>query len=102
MTTFRGGECHRTNGLGYCEAFGNDLGGDLLCHFIPLVVLAFFYFCDVLFSGTYQLMGVDSLGVVLTGHIWWEIPPGNNYDVIYGGKSQPAQGNDVTSCHKAM
>ena len=36
--------CHRMNGLGYCKVFGNDLGGVLFHHFIPLVVLMFFYF----------------------------------------------------------
>ena len=68
--------------------FGNDLEGGLFYHFIPLVVPAFFYFfLDNLFYGTYQLRGVGSLGVVLTGHTWWEISTGNDYDVIYGQKS---------------
>ena len=35
-------------------------------------------------------MGVDSLGVVFTGHIWWENSTSNDYDVIYGRKSQLA------------
>ena len=59
----------QTNGLGYHKAFGNDLGGGLFHCFIPLVVLVFFQFCDIMFYGTYQLMGVGSLGVVLTGNI---------------------------------
>ena len=35
-------------------------------------------------------MGIRSLGVVFTGHIWWEIPTCNEYDVMYGRKSQCA------------
>ena len=56
------------------------------------------------------------MGVVIIGHIWWEIPTCNDCDVIYGGKSQPvmtydviyggklqqAMDDDITSCHKAL
>ena len=59
--------------------------------FYPFSCLSIFlFFCDVLFYGTYQLTGVGSLVVVLTHHIWWEIPTCNDYVIIYGGKSQPA------------
>ena len=42
------------------------------------------------------------MGVVTAGHIWQEIPTCNDYDVIFGGESQPAVDSDVTSCHKAI
>ena len=70
--------CSRTNGLGYHEAFDNELGGGLFHHFIPLVVLMFFYFPDISFDDTYQLTGVGSLGEVLTVHICWEFNVGNS------------------------
>ena len=72
MPDFRGGECHRMNGLGYHKACGDKLEGGLFCSFIPLIVLVFVYFCDVLFYGIYHSMGVGSLGVVLVVHTMWE------------------------------
>ena len=68
--------CHRMNGLGYHKAFGNDLAGGLFDHFIPLVVLAFFYFlwCVILWY-----LSVNGSGFTMRFLL-----------VIYGRKSQPA------------
>ena len=60
--------------------------------------------------------------MVLTVHIWWEFnvvnskfsgiwvllsnkvgnPTCIDYEVIYGGQSQPVIVNDVTSCHETI
>ena len=42
------------------------------------------------------------MGVVITGHNMVGIPTCNDYHVIYGGNSQLAMDNDITSYHKAI
>ena len=44
MTDLSGGECHRTNGLGYTKNVVTNLEGAFFIVLSLLVVLAFFYF----------------------------------------------------------
>ena len=74
--------CHRMNGLGYCGVCGDELGGGLFIILSLLVILVFSYFHNILFYGVYHSMEVDSTGVVLIVHIWWEF---NAVNSKYGG-----------------
>ena len=92
------------NGLGFCEAYGDELRGGLFHHFITFSCFSIFlffvtsqfmvfiiqwWFLLSIYGWSLTQLTLNMVGYGQCYYIWWVIQPAMPYDAIYGRYPNP-------------